>query len=189
MLPQDFVVTPTSLNILYLCDGKLHKSDAISLCVESFDKNTIENILIDQISKIGINCWIDKRNRVYVSSSHKDKFLNFIGSCPINCYKHKWDRSFCTTEHRVWIDRIRNGSKTKLSYDNASTIRHKYLTGKVGILDLAKEYNVNDKTIRDVIYNRSWPDNNYNPIVAKNIANHKRYKSNVKTRSHWHEVR
>lgn len=108
-IPNDFKFSPISLNIWYLSDGtrsSFAKSRrcGLVLCTNAFDKNNIENTIIKFLNNIKIDCWIDKNNQVYIPRSNAKNFLDYIGNCPIECYKYKWiieDKNFIDKRLKV----------------------------------------------------------------------------------------
>ena len=91
VIPADFRFTPTSMNIAYLGDGYI-KRDAkqVRLCTNAFNIEVINN-LIKQFLDIGIIAKISGRNEIYMNYDNSIKFLQYIGDCPVECYKYKWN--------------------------------------------------------------------------------------------------
>lgn len=103
-IPSDLILTPLMCKIWYLGDGSLsnHKnssSQRIALATNCFEKNELEEIIIPQLSdfeahllhvgktKSGMESYIT----VITSKINIKKFLSYIGPCPFEDYKHKWD--------------------------------------------------------------------------------------------------
>lgn len=96
VIPKDFRFSPISLNIWYLGDGSRsgnakNARRGILLCSDAFSKENLEETIIMFLLKLGIECWVTKRNQVKISNSSAPKFLEYIGECPIGCYEYKWD--------------------------------------------------------------------------------------------------
>ena len=89
IIPEDFRFSPVSMNIVYLSDGHLDKYHII-LSTQSFDRESIERLLIEKLREIKIECWITKNNEIYIASKSVADFLNYIGPCPVECYRYKW---------------------------------------------------------------------------------------------------
>ena len=45
---------------------------------------------MDKIIKLGIIAKIGMRNEIRISAYSVKDFLNYIGECPVNCYRYKW---------------------------------------------------------------------------------------------------
>jgi hypothetical protein len=91
-IPEDFRFSPISMNIAYLGDGHLiGEKGGIILSTQSFARDKTEAILIKSLSNIDIKCWITKSNEIRISRLSTIDFLSFIGNCPVECYKYKWN--------------------------------------------------------------------------------------------------
>lgn len=101
IIPNDFRFSPTSLLLWYLGDGSLAQNGMIKISTESFERENIENILIRYLRKVvGIDCWITEKNVVKISKYSKNTFLKFVGNCPVQCYKYKWNWEDVTVEQQ-----------------------------------------------------------------------------------------
>jgi hypothetical protein len=90
VIPNDLLVTPTLLLIFYLGDGQKDrrcKNSVISS--ECFSKEEVSR-LVYLIQNVGIDCHIQKDNRIRIPSSGFDNFINYIGGCPVGCYQYKF---------------------------------------------------------------------------------------------------
>jgi hypothetical protein len=80
-----------------LGDGFLKKVNGevkyISISTDAFKKKNIENIIVKGLLEYGIECKVDKNNRVVFGKVNAIKFLRFIGECPVDCYLYKWDNN------------------------------------------------------------------------------------------------
>ena len=93
VIPADFRFSPISMNIVYLSDGGTNNG-AILLHLCDFNEDMLE-IITTKLNEIGISSWIRKPKndylRVYISAKSSVDFLEFIGECPVACYKYKWE--------------------------------------------------------------------------------------------------
>lgn len=91
IIPNDFRFSPISMNIMYLGDGHLDKTNKyIVLSTQSFDKNNIERTIIKGLIGVGIECHVTPANTVLIPKYYVPDFLDYIGKCPIDCYSYKW---------------------------------------------------------------------------------------------------
>ena len=104
IIPEDFRFSPVSMNILYLCDGTRASygscRKAIELCTQSFKKENLENTIVKYLNEINIECWVNNAGKVYVPARNVKLFLDYIGNCPVKCYKHKWDVGRLSEKYR-----------------------------------------------------------------------------------------
>lgn len=104
IIPKDLKLTPTICHHWYICDGYLsnrkNRKGHIHLYTDCFTKTEIEKILIKQMMKLDIECWIfkhyhpiDKRRgyAIRINTNSTKKFLDYIGLPIINYYKYKWN--------------------------------------------------------------------------------------------------
>ena len=75
----------------YLCDGNFYRE--IRLCLDDFDISSI-NLLKRLIEKeVRIFPRVIKSSGNYelaIKKSDTPKFFDYIGNCPVKCYKYKW---------------------------------------------------------------------------------------------------
>lgn len=93
VIPEDFRFTPISMNIFYIGDGYVKKQvykNTIHFCTQSFTKDNLQ-ILVDHFDNIGIKVSVQKNNELRLSSYHAQDFLDYIGDCPVDCYRYKWN--------------------------------------------------------------------------------------------------
>jgi hypothetical protein len=96
IIPQDLVLTPEVCLHWYLGDGCLDKNGShIVLCTDDFTECEVDFLIklfkrdVKIIStKINI---INRRYRIRISRIEARKFLDYIGSCFVNCYQYKWN--------------------------------------------------------------------------------------------------
>ncbi len=95
IIPCDVQITPQSVLLWYLGDGKLVNHNTISIATCSFDVDSIQNILIKKLENHGIYCninWWKKYPYVVVQRKSVGTFFDFIGkNSPIKCYDYKFD--------------------------------------------------------------------------------------------------
>lgn len=100
-IPNSLKLNPTICLIWYIGDGGIcrsSRSEYIKLATNCFDKNEQEDILIPQLSTFGAKLMkgdLDINGKqqyfIYIPHRFEDAFLNYIGRCPFNDYKYKWD--------------------------------------------------------------------------------------------------
>jgi len=90
-IPKDLIFNKDSLLQLYLGDGNFYRE--IRLCTDGFLLEDV--ILIQSLLKKTLN--IDSRlvksengYEIAIKKSDTKKFLDYIGKCPVECYKYKW---------------------------------------------------------------------------------------------------
>lgn len=90
-IPSDIKLSPKTCLMWYIGDGCLRKgnSKAIQLSTDSFEKKDINDLLLPQLSKF--EAYVCSNNRIYIPRRKTKEFLKFIGECPVDCYKYKWD--------------------------------------------------------------------------------------------------
>jgi hypothetical protein len=93
IIPNDFRFSPVSMNIMYLCDGYLIKNSksyrSVRICTQSFDNDNI-NIIISNLYDVGIDAHITPDNLIMMNTKNSIRFIEYIGPCPVECYKYKW---------------------------------------------------------------------------------------------------
>ncbi|MFH0929311.1 MAG: hypothetical protein V1818_03075 [Candidatus Aenigmatarchaeota archaeon] len=90
-IPKDFIFNPDSMLQFYLCDGNFYRE--IKLCTDNFSLKDI--IFLQGLFQkhLKIKSRIVKNNNGYeiaIKKSDNQKFLNYIGKCPVKCYEYKW---------------------------------------------------------------------------------------------------
>lgn len=90
-IPKNIILTSITLRQHYIGDGTLSKKDkSITLYTNNFPVEDVKQLTI-QINKLGFEAVRHLCNnaiRILVSSTKE--FLNYIGKCPVECYKYKW---------------------------------------------------------------------------------------------------
>jgi hypothetical protein len=153
IVPKDLELTNTIILLWYVGDGSLDKSHGyIKLCTDSFDKDSLE-FLNGQLQEW--KSWINfTNNRIYIKRIFAKHFLNYIGDCPVESYKHKWE-----------IKQLKN---SKIDEDGPIDHSLKYLdivkdfkTEEYTIYRLYKKYGVPIKCIKNYFKNNNI---NFTPV-------------------------
>ena len=96
-IPDDLVLTSTICLIWYLGDGSLTNNGEIQLCTDCFAKEEQEQILLPQLKQFEayIKCTGRKKSHIYyrivIPYRQVINFLSYIGDCPVEDYRHKWN--------------------------------------------------------------------------------------------------
>jgi len=94
IIPKDLILAPLTCRQWYIGDGTLYcgkkRKPAILLATCCFSDKEIF-YLINQLGKLGIKATKQKRNIIHISSYSVKDFLDYIGDCPVECYRYKWD--------------------------------------------------------------------------------------------------
>lgn len=91
IIPKDLELTPVTLRQWFIGDGGnyLYNGGGIWLFLHAFLPDDIE-FLKQKLEELGFGITVkDKDLRMKVKSARK--FLKYIGKCPIECYKYKWE--------------------------------------------------------------------------------------------------
>lgn len=87
----DIKITSTILKYWYIGDGSLCKQQQTNRKRISIACIHFNNYILNQLKELfGSNCNYYKSFHYHIPSTHVVKFLNFIGNCPVECYKYKW---------------------------------------------------------------------------------------------------
>ena len=107
VIPENLVLNPLICKIWYLGDGGILKtknqvaSNYIKLSTDGFDPKYVINIIKELNT---FDAKIQHRNKEKTQSAiliprYKIKdFLKYIGECPIECYKYKWNYIPCKSD-------------------------------------------------------------------------------------------
>lgn len=102
ILPKGLVLTPLIVRQWYIGDGSLWfdcREGAIAFNCQGFETNEVE-ILVKKLAELGFIVRKNSNNQIRLSSKSTKALLKYIGPCPIDCYKYKWDierRQLCLT--------------------------------------------------------------------------------------------
>ncbi|MBU2104556.1 MAG: hypothetical protein KKF67_02155 [Nanoarchaeota archaeon] len=91
IIPKDIGITRDLMLQLYLCDGNFYRH--ITLCLNAFSKQDIVFLKKKIEEKIGIQLSLKKQKEQFmlvIKRSDSQKFLSYIGLCPVSCYQYKW---------------------------------------------------------------------------------------------------
>jgi hypothetical protein len=99
IIPDTLKLTPKMCLIWYLGDGSIQnhykdkRTDLIKLSTNSFTEKEITNILLPQL--IDFEAYIGftekKQPVIRIPRRKVKKFLDYIGDCPVETYKYKWE--------------------------------------------------------------------------------------------------
>jgi len=94
IVPKDIKLTPLTLRQEYIGDGCLSLQKRRSHIILSTNGFTIADVkwLIKELINLGFKATRQLSNNVIRISVHSTKeFLEYIGSCPVECYQYKWN--------------------------------------------------------------------------------------------------
>ena len=94
-MPRDIKLTPLVCRQWYIGDGCLkHPKNGrpyIELSTCGFSISDV-SWLVGELNKLGIKTTRCNSNNIIEISTHSTRaFLNYIGECPVECYKYKWN--------------------------------------------------------------------------------------------------
>lgn len=98
VIPLDLKLTPLAYRQWYIGDGTLNRNwKYIALYTqgflkgdETFGRHDIDS-LASKLLTIGINSARHKDGAIQISVKSTKVFLEYIGPCPVECYKYKWE--------------------------------------------------------------------------------------------------
>jgi len=91
VIPTDISITPSLMTVWYLSDGsKDSRCKNATIATESFTTQEVELLCSLVNNEIGINCYRQSNNRIRIPSRSFDKFINYLGECPVGCYSYKY---------------------------------------------------------------------------------------------------
>ena len=93
-IPKDLELTPLVCRQWYIGDGYLHKrsSGKPSILMSTQGFPVIDVLwLIDKLRQLGFIATRQSNNTLGISTESTKAFLNYIGECPVKCYKYKWN--------------------------------------------------------------------------------------------------
>ena len=145
-IPANLVLSPITCLIWYLgdggiCNSKKSNAQEIKLSTHCFEKEEIENILLPQlidfdarIRKSGIEKSSNREQyAIYIPHNKMSSFLSFIGNCPFQDYKYKWEVKPCKKVlykqyYDDWEKMYLNGINTQIAKqygaDNTTVLYH-----------------------------------------------------------------
>jgi len=95
IIPKDLILTPLTLRQHYIGDGSLcHPKNGRPyawLYTNGFSITDVE-WLVNQLNKIGFRTTRQPAvNSIRIFAISIEDFLDYIGDCPIQCYRYKWN--------------------------------------------------------------------------------------------------
>lgn len=95
IVPEGLMLTPITCRQWYIGDGCLDRTQGknpyITIATQAFPTSDVDR-LVGQLINVGVNATRQSaRNNVYVRRGSVKRFLDYIGQCPVACYKYKWD--------------------------------------------------------------------------------------------------
>ncbi len=102
-VPSDLMLTPTVLRHWYYGDGSM--SNGVLLCSDGFSDLDLD-ALQTQLLVLGFPTkrypsTSGRRSRLHMGIVASRRFLQYIGSCEISCYRHKWVAGFYERERAL----------------------------------------------------------------------------------------
>jgi hypothetical protein len=91
IVPKNIKITPTVLLHWYLGDGYISDECGITLCTDSFDKESL-TFLLYELENIGLLPHLNYlKNRIIIPNKRVIEFLTYIGECPVKSFDYKWN--------------------------------------------------------------------------------------------------
>lgn len=90
-IPKDLIFTPDSILQFYLGDGNFYRE--IRLCTDSFSMEDVKFLQHLFLVNLSIKTRLVRNGGQYeiaIKKSDSQRFLKFIGKCPVSCYNYKW---------------------------------------------------------------------------------------------------
>lgn len=94
-VPKDIELTPLTCRQWYIGDGYLCKSPirATSILLSTCGFPPVDNLwLVHELKQLGFQVTHQPTNNtIHISAYSTKDFLTYIGECPVECYKYKWE--------------------------------------------------------------------------------------------------
>ena len=94
IIPRNLKLTPIMLRQFYIGDGCLKNPKVgrsyITLAANGFSNLDVE-WLVNQLINLGFKAKMYLDRRIQMSTDSTKDFLNYIGKCPVNCYRYKFN--------------------------------------------------------------------------------------------------
>jgi len=90
-VPEDVRITPLSVMVWYLGDGSISERRQIELSTYAFTQRDTD-ILLHLLEGCGVSAVKNSRNCLKINPKNIDGFFDFIGECPVECYRYKFPR-------------------------------------------------------------------------------------------------
>ena len=94
IIPNNIILTPLTCLIWYLGDGSLNHNDKfIKLSTNCFTYEELNEIIIPQMKIFNAKLTKTDKNQYFIYIPHLKvkQFLDYIGECPFEEYKYKWN--------------------------------------------------------------------------------------------------
>ena len=152
-IPEDLKLTPLICKIWYLGDGSLrnlcNNTQDVVLCTNCFNKDEIKQILLPQLQMFNAKLYktanLKNGQESFLIRIGKKvdvkKFLDYIGECPFDDYRYKWDIK----------PKLLNGNQSK--YNEFATEWIQLFEDGNSISDIAKKYNATYKAVENTLKN------------------------------------
>lgn len=88
-IPSDFAVTRSTMLGAYLGDGSINRG-RVSLSTYAFERGALLRLVIDPLSRLGIEGRLTPRNVVEIRRAPSVLFLELIGEPPVEALAYKW---------------------------------------------------------------------------------------------------
>lgn len=88
VVPRNLELTPLTCLMWYLGDGCVN-SRSVNLNTLGFSVLEVD-FLRDLLGKLGFETTRFKSKIIHILTKSAKDFLNYIGECPVKCYKYKW---------------------------------------------------------------------------------------------------
>lgn len=88
IIPPDLALPPLTCLMWYIGDGSFI-CRSIRLCTDGFTIPEID-FLRDKLGELGFETTRHKSGNIHILTKSTKAFLDYIGECPIKCYKYKW---------------------------------------------------------------------------------------------------
>jgi hypothetical protein len=91
IVPLDIILTPIVLRQWFISDGTNSKQSGLSIAKSPYN----DNLMVQLKNIIGEKCsyHLDLKRgwgKYYIPKKYKEKFFEYIGKSPIQCYEYKW---------------------------------------------------------------------------------------------------
>ena len=95
VVPEGLGLPAVTCRQWYMGDGCLQHRQGrrpnVILCTDCFPISSV-NWLVNQLITLGFDTTRQPNsNRIRISSTSTEAFLKYIGECPVECYKYKWN--------------------------------------------------------------------------------------------------
>lgn len=94
IVPRDLKLSSLTCRQWYIGDGSLQvsqkKRSRVRLCTQGFTVDGVKK-LIKRLKVLGFKATRTTRNMILISAYSTKEFLNYIGNCPVECYRYKWN--------------------------------------------------------------------------------------------------